>query len=157
MDLIVFRNGVDVEISNLALCMFNSFISGSTNLQFDPELAAFLEDSQEESPSPRNLYERQNYSHSPYSRPAPPLQPRISAPAPRQVNPKNLSTMADFSRDTLPFMKEKPKKPQKKIVSYRKPNTQHPEIKDFTLQLVEVDSIFMRPKGAQYLYETFGL
>ena len=59
------------------ILMFNSFITGApSNIQFDPELAAFLNDSQEESiasvnvDSSRRSPEARDYHFAPYQRPS---------------------------------------------------------------------------------------
>ena len=145
--------------------MFNSFIRGNTsNFNFDPELVALLADSQEEQYSfhepnphhePRHSRTRPQNQYSPYQRDVVPSY--CPTPLDNVFDHKmNIPSMP--LTDSLPFVKPPIKPhPMNKVVSYRKPSVQHPEIEEITLTTVHVDAIPHLKVDAKSLYETCGM
>lgn len=141
--------------------MFKSFISGGRSdcLPFDPELAAFLEESQEEVVIPdvrRKLTKPDTYAFLPYKK----KENRID-----NVRKSISSSNCDSSSISPPFLL-----PQKKTVatstpeikpevsiSHRKAGKQHPEITDITLQKVDVANILSFSKSSKCLLEVDGM
>lgn len=138
--------------------MFKSFISGSRGdiLSFDPELAAFLEDSQEELPhTSRNKLNDTQLNVNLHS----------FLPLKREYRNSHMldSIPFDTSDISVPFLHQHKKapimksKPTTKSVSYTKAVGQHPEIQDITLKKVDVGVIPSLSKTAQCLFEVDGL
>lgn len=131
--------------------MFNSFLSGnSSHLNIDPELAALLQDSQEEE---LTVYRMRNSASNKFRGPF-----NLPLKSKKEIQKENSEPL--FQNVAMPFQRKdvKPLQIKRVPVNFRKSNFQHPEIKNETLTSIPLDDVSNKMKaGGQCIYESNGM